>query len=406
MLTKSFETVLQSDTFYDNPHAVFHRMREDAPVYWSDVWQAWVLTRYGDVQAVLRDSENYSSAGRVRYLLERLSDEERGQVGALERHYDIGLAHSDPPDHTRLRRLLTKVFTPKMVAQWQERIESTVNALIDEVADAGKMDIIEQVAYPLPATIIALMIGAPEDDIALFRDWAVAINALFEQGGRVSLASAKAAQDSLAEMRTYIDALSEKKRATPADDIISRLVAADDDERLTPAELVSTCVTLFVAGHETTTNLLGNGMWALLTHPEQMALLREHPEKIDKAVEEMLRFEPSVPRAWRIAKKEMTIGGQTIRAGDMVFPMLSAANRDPSVFAKPDVFDIERTELKHVAFGYGIHFCLGAPLARLEGAVVINVLLARLPEMRLKDDTVVWGHDVAIRRLDRLPVIF
>lgn len=401
-----FENVLQSDAFYNNPHAVFHRMRKTAPVYWSEAWQAWVLTRHDDVLTVLTDNTRFSSAGRVRYLLSKLSDDEQAQLTTLQAHYDLGLAHSDPPDHTRLRRLLTKVFTPRMVAQWRDRIREVVNAQIDEVIADGQMDLISQVAYPLPATIIAEMIGAPRTDIALFRDWAVAINGLFEGGGRVSLASAKQAQDSLAEMRTYIDALSAEKRKHPAEDIISRLVLADDEDQLTPAELVSTCVTLFVAGHETTTNLIGNGMLALLQNPAQIQTLRENPALIDNAIEEMLRYEPSVPRSWRLAKTDLTLRDHTIAAGAMVFPMLSAANRDPSVFADSDQFNIQRSELKHVAFGHGIHYCLGAPLARLEGAVVVTTLLERLPDIALNTDSVVWHHDIAIRSLQALPIRF
>lgn len=401
-----FDEVLTSADFFANPYPIYHQLRESAPVYWCEAWQAWVLTRHSDVMSVLRQSDLFSSAGRVRYLLEKLPPEAREQVKALERHYDIGLAHSDPPDHTRLRNLLNRVFTPSMVENWRGRIETVVSELIDAVVAQGQMDIINDFAYPLPATIIAEMIGAPNRDIALFREWAVAINRLFEKGGSMEAKSALAAQNSLYEMRDYITELSAYKRQHPADDILGRLVAVEDD-KLTIPELVSTCVTFFVAGHETTTNLIGNGMLALLQHPDQMQLLRENPLLIQPAVEEMLRYDPSVPRGWRIAKTDVEIGGQTIKQGALIFPMLSAANRDPAVFPDPDQFNIQREQNRHVAFGYGIHFCLGAPLARLEGAIAINTLLKRLPELRLAEDAqLTWRHDVAIRSLNALPVVF
>ena len=406
-MTTNFDSLLQSDAFFHNPYPVYQQLREEAPVYWSEGWGAWVVTRYYDVMEVLLDSERFSSAGRVSYLLRQLPDEALRQVAALERHYDIGLAHSDSPDHTRLRALLNRVFTPRMVETRRARVAEVANGLIDNVVANAQMDIINDLAYPLPATIIAEMIGAPKEDIALFRDWAVAINRLFEKGGRISEASAKAAQDSLHIMKDYITRLVEVRRNDPQDDLISRLATAEHEtDKLTIAELVSTAVTFFVAGHETTTNLIGNGMLALLQHPDQMQLLRDNPALINVAVEEMLRYEPSVPRGWRIVKQNMTLRGQDIPQGALIFPILAAANRDPAQFRDFDRFNIQREGNKHIAFGYGIHFCLGAPLARLEGGVVINTILQRLPEIRLATATLNWRRDIAIRSLDALPVKF
>ncbi len=404
----TFDNALTSDAFFADPYPIYRQLREEAPVYWSEIWSAWVLTRYDDVMKVLRHSDLFSSAGRVRYLLEQLPEETRQQVNALERHYDIGLAHSDPPDHTRVRNILTKIFTPRMVENWRGRITDVVNALIDKVQAQGHMDIIHDIAYPLPATIIAQMLGAPDSDIDRFREWAVAINRLFEKGGRMTDESALDAQHSLYGMRDYILKLSDIKRQHPTDDIIGRLVSAEDnEERLSNAELVSTCVTFFVAGHETTTNLIGNGMLALLQHPDQMQTLTQNPSLIGTAIEEMLRYDPSVPRGWRIAKEDVAIDGHTIQKGALIFPILAAANRDPDYFDTPDIFDIQREQRRHLAFGYGIHFCIGAPLARLEGAIAINTLLARLPDVRIIDDmTLTWRHDVAIRSLNDLPVQF
>jgi hypothetical protein len=403
-MTITFDQILTSDDFYQDPHTVFHQLRQHTPVYWSDGWGAWVLTRYDDVMQVLRQTELFSSAGRVTYLLQQLPADVRAQVVHLERHYEIGLAHSDPPDHTRLRGLLNRVFTPRMVETWRPRIEAVVQELIDEAKTSGDVDIIRDLAYPLPATIIAEMIGASPEDIPLFRDWAADINRLFALGGRISAAAAQQAQDSLYVMRDYITGLVEARRSQPADDIIGRLVAAETDgEKLTINELVSTCVTLFVAGHETTTNLIGNGMFLLLSHPEVMRRLRNEPGLIESAVEEVLRCEPSVPRTWRIAREDTVIGTQHIHAGAMVFPILSAANRDPAYFDNPDQFDIRRKQNKHLAFGYGIHFCLGAPLARVEGAIAIDALLQQFPNIELAHEPT-WHKDIAIRSLNSLKV--
>lgn len=397
----SFENLLSTDTFHANPHVIFHQMREHAPVYWSDSWKAWILTSYEDTMFVLRQPDKFSSAGRVSYLLKNLDEDIRSQLTHLERHYEIGLAHSDPPDHTRLRSLLNKVFTPRMVETWRPRIEAVTNELIDTMLEKDDPDIIRDVAYPLPATIIAEMIGASTEDIPLFRDWAVDINRLFELGGRISETAALNAQNSLYTMREYIIKLVEARRENPADDIVGRLVSAD--EKLSMNELVSTCVTLFVAGHETTTNLISNGMYLLLKNRGEQAKLRNNPDLMTPAIEEILRYEPSVPRAWRIVREDIHIGEQNIKAGSLIFPVLSAANRDPQHFHEPDSFNIQREDNKQLAFGYGIHFCLGAPLARVEGAIAIDAMLKRMPDIHLINEPQ-WRPDLAIRSLDSLMI--
>lgn len=401
---QSHEAYLIDDAFFTDPYPVYAQLRETAPIYWSEAWGTWLVTRYADVVRVLSDSDAFSSAGRVRYLLDQLPPEGDEFRRVLAAHYDVGLAHTDPPAHTRLRRLLSRGFTPRMVAAWRDRIEATVAELVARVRSRASFDVVADIAYPLPATILAEMIGAPSADIARFRDWAIGINRLFEKGGRVTLAAAEAAYTSRMEMAAYIADLAAERRAAPRDDVMSALVSAEADDRLTDAELVSTLVTLFVAGHETTTNLIANGVYTLLRHPQQLALLRGEPELIDAAVEEMLRYEPSVPRSWRIARHELELGGQTIAAGDLVFPIIAAANRDPAVFDAPDRFDIRRRPNKHLAFGHGIHYCIGAPLARLEASIAIQAIAAAFPGLRLAAKPLHWYPDVAIRRLTALPV--
>jgi cytochrome P450 len=251
------------------------------------------------------------------------------------------------------------------------------------------------------------MIGAPAEDRAKFREWAMDINALFSGGGRVDEAKALQAQRTQREMRDYILALAEKRRQHPQDDLISALVSAQDiGDKLSEAELVSTCVTLFVAGHETTTNLIGNGILTLLQHPAELQKLKNDPSLITDAVEEMLRYESSVARAWRLAAEDIEWNGHRIHKGQMVLGSINAANRDPARFPNPDRFDICRADNKHVAFGYGIHFCLGAPLARLEAPFAINAMLRRFPELQLATDAPEWMPDIALRGLKSLPVTF
>jgi cytochrome P450 len=402
----TFEQLLTSADFFVDPYPIYARLREDAPVYWSEAWGGWVLTRYADVAAVLRDPARFSSAGRISYLLAQLPEADRRRADLLERHYQVGLAHSDPPDHTRLRTLLNRFFTPRHLESLRPRIGQLVEGMLDQGERAGGMDVIHDLAYPLPAIVVLEMIGAPAADRDLFRDWALGINRLFAAGGRTNLEAVDAALASLAEIRAYISDLAAQRRRDPRADLISLLVHAGADEQLSEGELLATCVTLFVAGHETTTNLIGNGLLALLRHPEQLSLLRENPDLALAAMEELLRYDTPVPRGWRLAKADVEIGGQPIRAGDLLLPMIGAANRDPAQFPAPDRLDFGRADNRHLGFGYGIHFCLGAPLARLEVPAALNALLRRFPALRLDESIhLVWRRDVALRGIDSLPVL-
>ena len=405
----SLDHLLTAPAFFTNPYPAYHRLRAEAPVYWSEAWGGWVLTRYRDVVAVLRDPRLYSSAGRVTYLLAQLPADVRAAAAPLERHYEVGLAHSDPPAHTRLRAILNRAFAARRVEALRPRVQQVVDELLDaaEARGDGRLDIIADLAYPLPATVIAEMIGAPTEDRDRFRDWAIGINALFSHGGRVTVEGVRQAQASLLEMREYIRALVADHRAHPRDSLLGLLVSAGDQgETLTEAELVATCVTLFVAGHETTTHLIGNGVLALLQHPQALAELRARPALAESAVEELLRYDTSVQRGWRIARTDVEWDGHLIRPGQMVLPMLGAANRDPAQFPDPDRLDLARRDNRHLGFGFGIHFCLGAPLARLEAPLALNALLARFPRLALTDAPLHWRQDVALRGLLALPVVY
>lgn len=398
------DALLTSRAFFQDPHRVLHLLRSEAPIFWSDGWGVWVLTRYEDVVAALKNHTDFVNFGRVSHLIDELPNEVAEAKAALRFHYETGLAHTDPPIHTRLRGLLKRAFTPRMVATWTVRIETVVDQLINNLRQQEQFDLLQSFAYPLPAAIIGEMLGVPSDDVHLFQGWALGINQLFEKGGRMTVQSAVHAYDNLQNMRVYIGEMVSQRQATPTEDIIGNLVQImAEGDRITFDELVSTVVTFFVAGHDTTTNLIANGIYLLMQQSEALAQLSEHPELIKTAVEEILRLEPSVPRMWRIAATDFELSGQHIRAGQMVFPMLSAANRDPDHFYDPDRFLLTRDNMRHVAFGHGIHYCIGAPLARLEGEIALRKLIAAFPDMRLTE-TPRWTEDVAIRRLETLPL--
>lgn len=403
-----FDDMLASPSFFADPYPVYAVLREEAPVYWSEVWGAWVLSRYADIVPTLNDPRRYSSAGRVQLLLDTLPEQVQLQTDALSRHYRFGIAHSDPPAHTRLRALLSKSFTPVRLQRWRARIEAVVDQLLDGAAGRDQIDVIADLAYPLPAAIVSEMLGATAADAPKLRDWALGINALFSRGGKATVEDMRRAHDSLLDIRAFVRGLAAARRAVPEDDVISQLVAAESTgDALTEDELISTCVTLFVAGHETTTNMIGNGVLALLNRPDQLARWREDASITESATEELMRFDTPVQRGWRIATEDIAFRGHTFRKGQLVMQMLGSANRDPAVFANAASLDLTRParENKHLGFGYGIHFCLGAPLARIEVPIAIRALITRFPGMSLEpSQTLRWRHDVALRGVESLIV--
>lgn len=393
-----------SPGFADDPYPHYHRVRAEAPVYWSEALGAWILTRYEDVLPTLRDHERFSSRGRMLAPLERLPPDVRARMGPLEAHFSVGMISSDPPDHTRLRRLVNTAFTPRVVASMRPRVQAVVDELLDAVRDRGSMDVIRDLAYPLPATVIAELLGASVDDRDRFKAWSAGILA-FQGSGRVDPAVLDRSQGDLIEMRTFLSDLLARRRRAPRDDLLTRLVAAESGgDKLGEAELLTLCVNLLTAGHETTTNLIGNGLLTLLRHPDQLARLRADPSLMPTAIEEMLRFESPLQRNPRRVAVDLRLGDQPLRRGDFVLQVLGAANRDPAQFPDPDRFDIARQPNGHVGFGFGIHFCVGAPLARLEGAITIETVLRRMPRLQLAGEAAQWQQSALLRGLETLPV--
>lgn len=382
---------LVSPEFLADPYPVLRMLREEDPVHWSDAIGGWVLTKYDDILQTFKRTDIYSNEGRLGRAVEYLPAELRSRLTAFEDHYRTkGLLHSDPPDHTRLKLLVQKAFSPRMIDSMRPRIQGIVDELIDAVLPTGQMEVIEDLAFALPVAVLATIMGVPRGDSAKFRTWADSLLA-FQGVNKPSMAVLEHAQATLIEVRGYLRSLIQMRRREPGEDLVSELVAVEQEgEKLTEDELINTCVTLLVAGHETTTSLIGNGLFLLLEHPEQWQLLKDEPQRLPEAIEEILRFESPVARQPRLVKQDTELGGKQVKKGQMVFQMLNAANRDPDYFDRPDVFDITRPKNRHLAFGQGVHFCIGAPLSRAEGFLVFQTIVERLPNIRLVDAEPEW----------------
>lgn len=379
--------------FLADPYPTYAELREAGRILWHPLIGAWILTRHSDVVSVLRD-ERFSADRRNSENFERLN---------LDRDLPRSMLTSDPPDHTRLRTLVNKAFTARTVRRLEGRIEAICDRLLDAVADRGEMDVVSDYAYPLPITVIAEMLGVPASDQDAFREWSKAIAlALGPLTPPTVEAAAVDARNALVE---YFDAIVEHRRTDPRDDLVSALIAAEEEgERLTHGELLAMLLLLLIAGHETTVNLIGNGVHALLRRPEALARLRADPALDHTTVEECLRYDSPVQLTGRVVMEPVEIAGVEVAPKQSVLTLLGSANRDPEVFDRPESFDIAREENPHVSFSAGIHFCLGAQLARLEGRIAIPKLLRRFQGAELASDDLTWRPAVILRGLEALPV--
>ncbi|MED2490559.1 cytochrome P450 [Bacillus thuringiensis] len=366
----------------------------------------WVALHYDDVITILKDSRFIKDLRKFTPLHDKQHPILENPVASKLFDWLMNMPNMltvDPPDHTRLRRLVSKAFTPRMIEDLRPRIQQIADELLVAVQEQGKMEIISDFAYPLPIIVISEMLGIPTTDRSQFREWTkVLMNA------SVYPSEGAAVTTTLEKFIQYIEALLNEKRLNPDADLISELVQTKEQEdKLSNNELLSTIWLLIIAGHETTVNLISNGVLALLQHPEQMNLLRENPSLISSAVDELLRYSGPVMFISRLASEDMTIHGKIIRKGDLVLLSLTAANIDPQKFTYPEILNISREENNYLAFGAGIHHCLGAPLARLEGQIALGTLLQRLPNLRLaiKPDQLNYNHS-KIRSLVNLPVFF
>ena len=312
------------------------------------------------------------------------------------------MLNSDPPRHTRLRGLVSKAFTPRSVRALEGRMEQIVGEMLDATAGKSEFDVIDALAYPLPVIIIAEMLGVPSEDRGRFRHWSdEAVRGL----GVTTLDDMRASIQAGRELTAYLEPIAEARRREPRDDLLSGLLQAEEaGDRLTMEEVFQTVILLLVAGNETTTKLIGNGLLALLRHPEQFERLRDNPDLIDTAVDELLRWDGPVHATGRAALEDFEFQGARIKKGQMIMMGIASANRDPSRFSDPETLDIAREDNPHLSFGHGLHFCIGSALARLEARAALSGLIQRYPAMKLASDKPVWGPNLALRGLAELPI--
>ena len=379
--------------YQQDPVPFFARLRERDPVHRSELVHGWVLSRYDEIDAVLRDHE-------------RFGNDSRKSATPLEiavNEFEPSILFLDPPDHTRLRAIVSRGFTRGTIEAWRRRTEQLVDQLLDEIGDAPRFDVMERFANRLPTLVIAEMLGVPAEDYPRFRAWSEIVARTIEPVMQPhELREAHVARDAL---RDYFAEIVEQRRREPREDLVSVLVSAEENGRsIAHEELLTMLILLLVAGNETTTNLIGNGLLALLRHPDELAWLRAHPDEAEPAIEELLRFDSPVQVNGRTALVDVEIGGRSIRRGQPVILLIGSANRDPRAFSEPDRLDLARGAKSHLAFGRGIHHCLGAPLARLEAQVALPRLIERFPSMRLADPDPPFKDTVVLRGLRRLPV--
>ena len=376
-----------------DPYPSYAHLRAEHPVYRIEGLGAYTISRYDDVLFALNHPELLSSTGITET---RIRDENEPTTM---------LIFSDPPDHTRLRNLVNRGFTPKMVADLEPRIRQVTNELIDRIEVAGETDLIADLAMPLPVTIIAEILGVDpdhKDDFKRWSDWIV-----LDFGGQVAEEDKERQQQDMDAFRSYFEEIVALRRAAPKDDLISALVRAEEEQgALTSDELLAFIVLLLVAGNETTTNLIGNAIIALLDHPDQLAKLRAAPSLVPNAVEEALRYDAPVQFLLRRATRDVELAGATIAEGSFVSVIFASANRDERRYPDAERFDVTRDAQGHLAFGHGIHFCLGAPLARLEGRIALEALLSRLPDLARNGRDVELVDAFFLRGPKRLPLTF
>ena len=421
---------LQQKEIRSNPYPFYEQLRNQDPVHWDEELGFWVLTHYSDIDALYTD-ERFSRAQGLMRGFQRLSETERQIAEPVYHSFSQTVFYADPPYHTHLRGLMNHAFTPRRVERLRPYIQKTVDELLDLAQTKAKVDVIHDLAYPLPVMVIAELLGLPASDRAQFKKWSDDLFAILGTVRHKSADLLGRAEQSLKEMTDYVKDLSRKRRAAPQDDLLTALlsVTADEDtacpdshgsssphaagelirEReissaLTEEELVANINILLSTGHETTTHLIGNGLLALLQHPEQFEKLQAQPVLLAPAIEEMLRYDNPVQITYRSVLEDANIKGKSIRKGDLVNTIIGSANRDPQRFSHPDSFDITRSEGRHLGFGMGIHFCIGAPLVRLEAEVVFETILRRFPNISLAAETLEWQEHPIFRGLKSLPV--
>jgi cytochrome P450 len=421
---------LQREEIRSNPYPFYEKLRAHDPIHWDEELGFWVLTCYSDIDPLYTD-ERFSRAQGLMRNFQRLPESERQIVEPVYHSFSKTVFYADPPYHTHLRGLMNHAFTPRRVERLRPYIQKIVDELLDAARNKPEVDIVRDLAYPLPVMVIAELLGLPASDRGRFKTWSDDLFAILGTVRQKPHALLERAAQSLQEMTEYVKELSRKRREDPQDDLLTALLSVTEDDdlacphlhpsssshartelireretssTLTEAELVSNINILLSTGHETTTHLIGNGLLALLQYPREMQRLQARPALLTSAIEEMLRYDSPVQITYRSALEDAPIQGKRIRKGDLVNTILGSANRDPQRFSHPNHFDITRSEGRHLGFGLGIHFCIGAPLVRLEAEIVFETILRRFPQISLATDTLEWQEHPIFRGLKSLPV--
>ena len=385
-----------SPSVYTDPYPTYERLRDKDPVHWSPLLDSWVFSRYKHVDSILRDHKRFSNDTR-----------KRGNPSHIDESFDLNnqpsMLFRDPPDHTRLRALVSRAFTPAVIEGLAGHIRTIADDLLDQIDDPSGFDLMEAIAAPLPVIVIAELLGVPIEDRPQFQIWSRHRARGLEPN--ITDRERRLVTESGQELDTYFLKIIEQRRQEPQDDLISGLVAAEEaGDKLSQAELLAMLRLLLIAGNETTTKLIGNGMLALLRNPEQMEALRQSPDLMSSAIEELLRFDAPVQLDVRVALEDVEFDGREVKKGQGIMVLLGSANRDPEVFSEPDRLDLSRQEANHISFGRGIHHCLGASLARLEGRLTFEAIMERFGDLRMQTDRPVFRDNIILRGLDVLPV--